>query len=230
MSEVALLRQVSVLADLSDELLGGLAADAGHVRLKAGEWLFPEGEGAEILYVLVGGRVEVVAEGPPEVLVRVIRRGEVLGELALLHEDVRTASVSARRDSELVEVSRTQFEPLIREAPSFAIGLTRTMGARLAASRAPVHAPPPPHTVAVIGLEPAAAVDEVADLLAAARRDHGTVAHLRPEPERSPADMVALVDRAEGVGLLEFHQLDVARESGRAAAREALEAGAHELA
>jgi hypothetical protein len=170
MSEVALLRQVSVLADLSDELLGRLAADAGHVRLKAGEWLFREGERAEILYVLVG------------------------------------------------------------EASSFAIGLTRTMGARLAASRAPVHAPPSPHTVAVIGLEPAVAVDEVADLLAAALRDHGTVAHLRPEPERSPADMVALVDRAEGIGLLEFHQLDVARESGRAAAREALEAGAHELA
>lgn len=197
MSEVAFLRQVSVLADLPDELLARLAADAVHVRLKAGDWLFREGERAETLYVLVGGRVEVVAEGPPEVLIRVMRRGEVLGELALLQEGIRTASVRARRDSELLEVSRAQFETLIREAPSFAIGLTRTMGARLAASRAPVQAPPQPHTVAVIGLEPAAAVAEVAELLAAALRDHGTVAQLRPEPERSAADRVALLDRAE---------------------------------
>jgi NTE family protein len=49
------------------------------------------------------------------------------------------------------------------------------------------------------------------------------------ESARLHADLT-IKPRAEGVGLLEFHQLDVARESGRAAAREALEAGAHELA
>ena len=39
---------------------------------------------------------------------------------------------------------------------------------------------------------------------------------------RRYADLV-IRPRAEGVGLLEFHQLDAAREAGRAAAREALE-------
>jgi hypothetical protein len=49
------------------------------------------------------------------------------------------------------------------------------------------------------------------------------------ESARLHADLM-IKPRADGVGLLEFHQLDVARESGRAAAREVLEAGAHELA
>ncbi|MCW2971693.1 MAG: hypothetical protein JWO23_2820, partial [Solirubrobacterales bacterium] len=36
---------------------------------------------------------------------------------------------------------------------------------------------------------------------------------------------IVIKPRAEGVGLLEFHQLDAAREAGRAAARDALQAG-----
>jgi NTE family protein len=44
------------------------------------------------------------------------------------------------------------------------------------------------------------------------------------EAARRHADVV-IKPHAEGVGLLEFHQLDAARESGRAAARDALEAG-----
>ena len=49
------------------------------------------------------------------------------------------------------------------------------------------------------------------------------------ESARLHADLT-IKPRAEGVGLLEFHQLDVERASARDAAREALEAGAHELA
>ena len=45
---------------------------------------------------------------------------------------------------------------------------------------------------------------------------------------RRHADMV-IKPRAEGVGLLEFHQIDAAREAGRAAAREALERDAAQL-
>jgi hypothetical protein len=49
------------------------------------------------------------------------------------------------------------------------------------------------------------------------------------ESARLHADLT-IKPRAEGAGLLELHQLDVAGESGRATAREALEEGAHELA
>jgi NTE family protein len=197
MGRVALLRRIPVLADLSDEAVERLAAEARPVRLKAGEWLFREGDGADSVYVLVAGRAEVIAEGPPEALVRVLRRGDVLGELALLSHGTRSASVRARRDSELMELSRAHFETLISEAPSFAVGLTRSLGSQLAASRAPVTTARPPGSIAVIALGEGAPVDEVADLLGAALGERGGVATLRPEPGRSPADMTALLDRVE---------------------------------
>lgn len=187
-----------VLAELDDELLDSLASEAGEVRSRAGDWLFREGDAAESLYVIRSGRLEVVAEGPPEIVVRTLRRGEVLGELALLQRGTRSASVRARRDSHLIELSRSRFEGLIREAPAFALGLTRAIGGRLAGSRAPSLAATPPRTIAALPLDPGAPVEEAAELLARALRTHGTVTKLiAGVAGGSAAEMLDALERAE---------------------------------
>ena len=148
-----LLRNVPVLAGLPDPLLEGLVEQLSRVHVRAGRWILREGEDADSVYIVASGRVEVVAERPPETLIRVLRRGAVLGELALLREGTRSASARARRDTELLELSRAGFEDLIRQAPSFALGLTRAMGAQLAASHTPVAYAPAPNTIAVMGID-----------------------------------------------------------------------------
>jgi predicted acylesterase/phospholipase RssA len=120
----------------------------------------------------------VIEEGPPETLIRILRRGDVLGELALLRDETRSASVRALRDVELVELGRAEFEALIKESPSFALGLMRAMGERLAASHAPVVAAAQPRTIAVVGLDPGAPAAQVAETLAGAASAYGSVAHL----------------------------------------------------
>ena len=196
--DVDFLRQVPVLADLSDALLVRLANEVRNVSVRAGDWVIREGQVTETLYVIRTGRLEVISEGPPETMIRVLRRGDVLGELALLREDVHSASVRARRDSELIKLSRAQFEALVAEAPSFALGLTRSMGAQLAANRSPVFATKPPHTVAVLGLDRAAPAPEAGSILAEALRAHGSVAELRGEADRDASEMVEMLDRVEG--------------------------------
>lgn len=197
MADLSFLRQVPVLAELSDELLSQLAEEAGEVRVPAGEWLLREGDRAESLYVVRSGRLEVISEGPPETLIRGLRRGEVLGELALLQAGVRTASVRARRDSDLLELGRERFEALIRDVPAFAVGLTRAMGAQLAASHTPASAATPPQTIAVLALDPGAPALETARWLVASLREHGSVAELGPQPEHTYREMVSALDRAE---------------------------------
>ena len=178
---------------LSDELLERLAAQADEVRVGAGEWLMREGDEADSLFLVQTGRLEVVDEGPPEKVIRMLRRGDVLGELALLREDRRSASVRAIRDAGLLEISRSAFAELIRQAPSFALELTREMGAQLAASRTPLVAAIPPRTIAVIGLEPAVPVADVADRLADELARHGPLARLR-------AGELETIDQAEQDG------------------------------
>jgi predicted acylesterase/phospholipase RssA/CRP-like cAMP-binding protein len=174
----AFLRNVPVLAGLSDDLLERLAVQTQEVHVHAGEWIIREGDAADSLFIVRSGRLEVIDEGPPEALIRILRRGDVLGELALLREGTRSMSARARRDVDLLELGRGPFEALIQEAPSFALGLTRALGAQLAASRTPVAAATPPQTVAVVGLDRAVAVREVADRVADALAAHGSVARL----------------------------------------------------
>jgi NTE family protein len=178
MRTASFLRNVRVLAGLPDELLEHLAGQVTRVHLRAGDWIMRDGDTADSLFIVTSGRVEVVDEGPPEALVRVLRRGDVLGELALLTDDTRSASVRARRDTELLELSREPFEALIQEAPAFALGLTRAIGAQLAASRTPIVAATPPRTIAVVGLNAAAPAADVAEGLAGALALHGSIATL----------------------------------------------------
>jgi NTE family protein len=189
----AFLRNVPVFAGLSDELLEKLSEQLREVAVSAGTWLMRAGDTADSLFIIRSGRVDVIDEGPPEALIRVLRRGDVLGELALLRQGTRSASVRARRDAELLELDRAAFEDLIQRAPSFALGLTRAMGAQLAASRTPIAASTPPRTIAVVGLDPSSRPAEVAEELAGALAGYGSVATL------SDGDLAA-IDRAERDG------------------------------
>lgn len=187
---VGFLRNVTVLAGLPDELLERLAGEVVELRIPAGEWIMHDGDVADSLFIVRSGRLEVVDEGPPETLIRVLRRGDVLGELALLGEDIRSASVRARRDSALLKLGRDAFEALIQEAPSFALGFARAMGRELAASRTPITAAVPPRRIAVIGLDSAAPAADVAEGLSEALARHGSVASLS-------AGEVSAIDQAE---------------------------------
>ncbi len=184
------LRNVPVLSGLSDELLEPLGERVVVRSVRAGAWIIREGELADSLYIVRSGKAEVIHEGPPQTLVRTLRRGDVVGELALLERGARSASVRARRDTDLLELGRADFESLIEAAPSFALGLTRAMGAQLAASHSPAPAPAPPQTIAVVGLDSAAPVADVAVDLARALARHGRLAQLHEGD-------LATIDQAE---------------------------------
>jgi CRP-like cAMP-binding protein len=187
----AFLRKIAMLAGLPDELLERLAGEVREVAVRAGGWILREGEAADSVFIVRSGRVEVVDEGPPEALIRILRRGDVLVELALLREGTRSMSARARGDVDLFELGRPQFEALIQEALSFALGLTRAMGSQLAASRTPVAGATPPQTVAVVGLDRAVAVQKVAERLANALAAHGSVARLRRGDDNLPVATMA---------------------------------------
>jgi CRP-like cAMP-binding protein len=87
MRTAAFLRNVPVLQGKSDELPMGLAGQINEVRVRAGTWIIRAGESADSMFIVRSGRLEVIEEGPPEALIRVLRRGDVLGELALLREE-----------------------------------------------------------------------------------------------------------------------------------------------
>ncbi|HME01912.1 MAG TPA: patatin-like phospholipase family protein [Solirubrobacteraceae bacterium] len=189
----------------SVELLQGLSAprrqrlieQANRVRYRAGEWLFREGDSADCAYIVQAGRIEIVSEGTQREVLRTIKRGGIVGELALLRRTARSASARAIRDCELLELSREDFEQMILEDNRFALSLCRLMSAQLAEHRTPATNQAPPRTVAIIALDDDLLVDEAADRLAQALASAGETAILRADGARDLADHAALIDRAE---------------------------------
>ena len=175
------LSAVPMFAGLAEPLRRQIAARATHVRVHAGAWLFRQGDAGDSLFVLRSGRLEVVVEEPSEVVVRVLTRGAVVGELALLTRERRSAAVRARRDSELLRVSSTDFAELLSHEPRFSLALMRELGRQLRVSRSlEPHDDPRPATIAVVATGSADA-RRAAELLHSALAQLGTVTLLDEE-------------------------------------------------
>ena len=95
---------VSLLSRLDDAKIAALIAVGEHVTLRAGDWLFREGEEGNALYVVLSGRLEVLAGADDGgwLVIRSLAFGDAVGELAVLCAAPRAASVRAVRDCTLL--------------------------------------------------------------------------------------------------------------------------------
>jgi NTE family protein len=195
------LRGVPIFAALPDAARSELALGAPRRHLSAGEWLFREGEPATSLFAVLSGRLEVVAEDQGGAVMREIGRGAAVGELALLTGHPRSASVRARRDSELLEVEASRFDALLSRDPAPPLALARTLAAQLRESRGIAPILPLPGTIAVLPApERGGDAPACAARLAEELRRNGRVALLRAESAGSEEAWPGALDAAEAGG------------------------------
>ena len=126
-----------MLNALDDERLEELSSEVRWLEVPAGESILAEGEPSEHMYFVAHGRLGIVqrqADGSDH-LVREIGAGQPVGELGLLLDQPRSASVTALRDSLLIELDRAGFDRLIEREPSVLLPLTKRIAERLATIR-----------------------------------------------------------------------------------------------
>jgi NTE family protein len=174
------LSNVPVFAPLSDAMRGEIAELAGAVSVKRDEWLFREGDYADSVYIVRLGQLEIVREDPEPETVNTVTRGAVLGELALLTDSSRNASVRALRDTELLQITRDHFEALLRSEPELTLGLARALGAQLKRSRLIPPRRGRPVTLAIQVLDESVPMIDLADELSRMLCTWGRVAVLYP--------------------------------------------------
>ena len=198
-SQSDFLSAVPIFAELPPELREEIADRATWVHVPAGEWLFRQGDEGESLYIVRSGRLEVITDDPEPTVVRVLARGAAVGELALLTGSPRSASVRARRDSELLRLPRDRFADMLLEEPSFAVALTRELGQQLRESRGLEAADPPlPATITLVPLQPNVPMERISDRLFETLSRWGSVGRLgRPAPGVDPSGYTTLLDDSE---------------------------------
>ena len=95
--------------------------------------LVNEGDPSEMFYIILSGKVKVYLsdEKGKEVLLNMAGPGEYFGELAIIDDAPRSASVMTMESCQMAVVSRAGFERCLAEHPGFAMGLIRTLVKRV---------------------------------------------------------------------------------------------------
>ena len=101
---------------------------ADHVSFAAGQQIFAEGQPGDVMYVVKEGEVDITVH---DKLVETVRPGGILGEMALLDHNPRSATAVARTDCQLVPINEARFQFLVQQTPYFAIEVMRVLANRL---------------------------------------------------------------------------------------------------
>ena len=118
MSTADQLRAVPLFSELPLEDLERLCVGTEEVILAAGELLFSEGDPGDRAYVVLDGQIDIVkATVGGEVLLAVQSEG-VVGEMALLEDAPRNASVRGRSDAVLLAIPKARLDELLDSSPS----------------------------------------------------------------------------------------------------------------
>ena len=131
-SDIAVLREVPLFADLTDDQLRLLAFGAEHRRLRQGEVVFRATARADAGFVVVSGEIALQkgATGSEQTLGR-FGPGTLIGELALITETRRPANAVAASACDLIRITRTLFHRMLEEYPEIAFALHEKLADQL---------------------------------------------------------------------------------------------------
>src|SRR6202162_605425 len=112
------LRNVGLFAQCSDRFLRDLKERVKLVSFEPGELIVEEGAPADSFFMVRGGYVKVSARsGASDLALTYLRKGDFFGEAALLLEEAWPFSFSAIESVELVELTREDFQLLLKDHP-----------------------------------------------------------------------------------------------------------------
>ena len=94
----------------------------------AGDVIFSEGDSADAMFVIIDGEIAITIHGTK---VDVAKSGDIVGEMALIDNNPRSATVVAITAVRLARIDRRRFLYLIQNTPTFALDVMTVMSTRL---------------------------------------------------------------------------------------------------
>jgi CRP/FNR family transcriptional regulator, cyclic AMP receptor protein len=129
-AKITLLKRVPLFAQCSKKELEQLALVADEIDVREGTVLTSEGDRGREFFVLVEGTADVRRKGRK---VNTMGAGDFFGEIALVSERPRTATVTATSPVRLLVVTDRAFRALMRNLPSIQLKVLATLADRLPA-------------------------------------------------------------------------------------------------
>lgn len=135
--EVDLLRRVPLFANMDPAKLKLLAFTSDRMSFQPQQVLFHQGDDGDAAYVILKGQADVVAETPAgEIPLARVGENAIVGEIAIICEVPRTATVKAHTRIDTLRIEKEHFLRLIREFPEMGIEVMRELADRLSRTTA----------------------------------------------------------------------------------------------
>ncbi|MEX2081272.1 MAG: Crp/Fnr family transcriptional regulator [Dehalococcoidia bacterium] len=128
------LRQLSKLMSvLTDEELDKLIPHLSERRFRTRQVVFSAGDPAERVYLILKGRVKLyqVAENGKEIILEVVGRGGVIGDMAIAENGERAMCAAAMQDTVAASISWEDFAHVLQSSPRLGFAMAELMAQRL---------------------------------------------------------------------------------------------------
>ncbi|MGE0119359.1 MAG: cyclic nucleotide-binding domain-containing protein [Dongiaceae bacterium] len=130
--DVELLRRIPMFAKVEAAKLKLLAFTSERVTYDAGQELFHQGDMADAAYIIVDGDVEVLVDTPRGPLaVATLGRNEFVGDIGVLCDIPRTATVKAATRVTTLKISKDLFFRMVTDFPAMGVEVMRVLAHRL---------------------------------------------------------------------------------------------------
>ena len=131
-TEVKSLRQVPMFRDIEPSRLKLLAFTSERIRFAVGQKFFCQGDAADAAYVILEGSADVVLDNPAgPVKVAELGRNALVGEMGILADQPRSATVTAESATLALRIDRGVFLELLAQFPQIGIAVMRELALRL---------------------------------------------------------------------------------------------------
>jgi CRP/FNR family transcriptional regulator, cyclic AMP receptor protein len=131
--ETSILSEIEHLQNLGEAERAALAERIELLSYHPGDSVFEFGDQGHAMFIVRTGEVEIYVKNDQgeKIVLEVSRPGDIFGEISLLDDGPRTASVSAINDVELLRLDREHFEDYVRLYPPAALNLLSVVARRL---------------------------------------------------------------------------------------------------
>ena len=130
--EVELLRNIPLFAKIEPSKLKLLAFTSERLTYSQDEILFSQGDAGDSAYIIVDGEADIVVNTPGgPLVVATLKQNEIVGEIAILCDVPRTATVRAKTELTTLRITKDLFFNLVIEFPQIAVEIMRELARRL---------------------------------------------------------------------------------------------------
>ena len=130
--DVEVLRNIPLFKKIEPAKLKLLAFTSEHLEFVAGEALFSQGDVGDAAYILLEGDADVLVDTPKgEMRVATLGQNDIVGEIAILCDVPRTATVVAKTRLVTLRVSKDGFFNLVTQFPTVGVEIMHELASRL---------------------------------------------------------------------------------------------------